>query len=429
MGLRQERVRRQAWYHPAVGQDDAMLVVGGLGLLGLGALGAWRSRGGSRSEDVEALAARCAPEAVPGIRQELGPGEVVLYRTSRSRGEAERVCEALERGEPGEAFRASKRIHPQLTGHGGDYKARLRAARQRGARPLFTTPFPSTAYFYRSHAAEAPVSWALIVPEDAVIWTNNRTYNTSGIFYSLTYPDAEVVVDARKVRRVFHLPAHRIESIGRTVKALADDNIVRGAFRHHYKDRDPELAVAARRAVVDLRLPPPDLGRPFREVPLPTAAGGVMKGQRVLLRDGQIARLRGVRELRVGPDVRRQFWRGHDQAFSASGFIEWMGSQVGLEDMALTEDWFVRPLAKGERVSRGERVATWEANRSTILRWVVGWADLLRRVLVERGEDPKVRAALGWAERDLELLSRADPPWLNGKAVERQAKDLRYGTS
>ena len=408
-------------------------------------LGGALARRGSRAGSAEGRAAACASAAGPGIQSELLPGEILVFRTSRQAAETDAICAALSRDRPAEAFRAS--VHTDIrrgmtstsiAGHGATYVQAMERAVRKGRAPLFTSPYVTTAAIYRGMSGYVvgqsraerqsvePVTWAIAVPKDAVIWTNARTYNMNGIFHLLTYSDAEEVIDARRVRKVWHVPAELVEAIARRTDDLAARYKVAGGFRGSWKDRDPDLAGAALDAVLELRVPPKNLGRPFLEAPVPVAGGMAKKGDRVLLADGQVVPIVGWTA--VDPVFRGHWYGQTHRAAVGPPFIGWGGSAWSLHDGAnLTGDLVLRVLGPKERVSRAEQVATWRANRDRLRARL--HEDLAARERqyeeMQAGKDPWLPAREIPAIRaDLLLFDRDDPPWWDPLA---HASVLRYG--
>lgn len=514
--------------------------------------------------------------AGPGIQAERRPGEMVVFRTSRSRGESMDVLRALAAGRPQDAFRASTSINPGLVGHSG-LDGRLRAAAGRGEKPVFVSPYPTVTeqyhHFDRSpqtglrpkmasltvrcegklllmlrsgavsfpgtwaspggsqdpgesgeHAARRefgeeagalplgcvlqpdgvlvdgphtgllidapadtprrwrpvlnnentdwgwfspaelmdlvllpwfawflwlhwdkifpdnpppvgflekhwyawmhqPQTWAILLPEDALIWENTRARSTLGILYSLGYCDAEFIIDANRIREIRPVDGELLAAQQAALKDLQARYMVRGGFKGVWKDKDPDIAEAARDAFVDLRLPPETLGRPFIEAPMPIpGVGGLLKGQRVLLADGQIAKINdayarafmGSRWVRLPLDT----WHTKEGAqldLRGTGVKAWAGDFVGLDNNRINPRLIVRVLDKGERVPKKARVAQWQESRDEVLNVL---SEKLRIWQEHAAEDPQGRgdrlaqaiAKLQQAISDAE--QKEVPPWL-----------------
>jgi hypothetical protein len=345
------------------------------------------------------------PVAGPGIGSTLGPDEIVVYRTSRSRPEVLAVLAAVAAGRPGEAFRASTAFAPGLVNHDSSYMARMRASVRRGEVPLFTSPYASVAYFYTRWDKGAPdfdpCMWALVVPRDAVIWTSPRVHNPNGVLHSITWSDSELVVDARRVRRVLVVDPDHAARIAAGTELLAVRDLKKvGSFKGAYRDADPELARAARDAVADLRVPPTALQRPFLEIPLPTPIGGVLRGQKVLLLDGQTVELVG----------HRVSGRGH--LFQVRGLKPW-GSHGILDPVNLPSGAILRVVAPGERLTASDRRETWLSGRASLGAMLDAEEARLRALSVGADDSwaDRIREDLEGIDADRRLLSSDVPPW------------------
>lgn len=245
-----------------------------------------------------------------------------------------------------------------------------------------------------------PETWALVLPKEAVLWEHPRVQKTEGVLYSLKYPDSEVLVDASKTHRVLWVPPEVIEPIGRRVELLEGRYSRGGGFKGSYRDTDDDIAGAALDAVLDLRVPPLKLGRAFLEVPLALPGiGGVRKGQRALLWDGQIVTLTEARVLRwedLGggtgrwQHLRPDEWNpSTDKLFLvARGLVEWAPFGSGLDRMNIDWHMIARPLEKNERVSAEEKLETWKEGRRHIETILTERANKLRR-LVGTGRDDR----------------------------------------
>lgn len=382
--------------------------------------------------------------AGPGIQKSLAPDEIVVFRTALSREESEQIAGAIQRGSLQDAFRASERIGRHITGHGRIDQI-MRGAIKRGQIPLFATPYPSTAWLYVKHGWTLasgttcePVTYALVIPESAVIWENSRAHRTQGLFYSMTYSDAEYVVDARQVRRVLVVPPELLRAIGEKVEELAGKNIVRTQHKNAFKDRDEDLAVATSTAIMDLRVPSPTLGRPFLEVPLVLPGiGGVMKGQRVLLKDGQVVTLKEARASRlVMTEAAGGRWQQLD--LDDPGAIEhlklsmskvevpWTTEGNGyvwdplLNALNLSPDLIARPVQPGERVSQQERAQTWDRYRAELGQELERELERLHVALEQErkrgdaGTPQRWEQSIPVIERAIALTKDPKPPWWGG---------------
>lgn len=508
--------------------------------------------------------------AGPGIKGTLRPDEMVVYRTSRTRAETDKVLAALASGRPQDAFRASTHVNPELTGHSG-LQGRVDAALRRGQKPLFVSPYPTVTWLYHSFVGSPlnaggppsvsitlragdrifvversaktshpetwaspggaidpgedpwqaavrefteevgglppgakvtstffdgrhtgflvdvpvatvrswrpelnwectasawmssreilsadllgpfadllvehwgtifegappdslryqqtasrrhePVTWAIIVPLDALIWENTRARQTQGIFHSLMYADAEFIIDANQIREIRWVPDEILVPIGEATKALKATQSVRGMHRNTFKDRDPALAEAARDAVTDLRMPPVQLGRPFIEVPMELpGVGGVLKNQRVLLKDGQITKLQNARAWRPGGSwnqtVELDAWQ-EDPAVSVRltgrGHKNWTPQYGPLNNDNLSWEMVERPLLKGERVSIKARRELWRKNRDEILNLIAQQSGGYKALLTDRGgSDEGLEAAITELDDLVRLAAVDTPPW------------------
>lgn len=363
--------------------------------------------------------------AGPGIRSTLRPGEVVVYRTARSREESDRVISALERGEPGAAFSASTALNQALPNH-PDMMRALGVATRRGQVPLFVTPYVSVAAGYRTEGEGAPPeergTWALVLPADAVIWRNPRALARQGVLYSLFFCDSEYLVDARRVRRVSWVPAEVVDPIAARVEELNLEHTRRRGFRDAYVDADPELARAAMDAVTDLRVPPRQLGRLFLERPMALPGRGtVQRGQRVLLLDGQVVTLRGAtanhwRPLSSGTGARERValerWDPEQDRlrFQCSALRAWAPQWSDLDRDNLDWRWIVRGLSDGERLSRAARAQAWRDNRMVMAQLLRDLGDSYERALAGH-PDPDVGRRQRDALHDLAMALPQAPPW------------------
>lgn len=395
--------------------DGRALVLGGIAGLALVSI----AQGGRGSSNAERLAATCAPAAGPGISAEVPPGHLLVYRTSRAKAETDAICAAVAAGRPAEGFRASIHRAHGISGHSKVYGDALARAQRKGKLPLFTSPYVTTAAIYRDMTgwvvgekhgdlgAMDPVTWALLVPASAVIWKSRQAEAPTSVFHALTYSDAEIVIDARQIVRVWHVPAGVVGPIHRRVEALAERLKGEGGFRNSFKDKDDALAGAALHAVFDLRIPPTELGRPFIEAPVPLPNGGeVQKGDRVLLFDGQVVTL-------VDRSANGRWYR-------ATGFSEWgktYPTSWGWDGVNLELDFVVRAVPKGGKVTMTERVAAWRQNRGRL-------RELLRARIVEmhkyvrqaeeKGDEDwanRNRATIASMEGLLPVFDRESPPW------------------
>ena len=328
------------------------------------------------------------PDIKPGQPSRLvTPGTRLVYRTARARAETIALATAKRRGvaRTWEGFRASTHMGVGLTGKGAAFARKMAAAARRGAVPLFVTPYITVAAdpgTYQSQKQDwdeeqghvprtvevEPVTYALLIPEDAVIHESSRTGQTGGILHSLTFSDAEYVIDARQVLRVWRVPPRVWYPISLLVGRWAQRLIVRGGYKGAWRDKDPDLAKRILALVLDLRPPPVRFQRPFLDVPVKTKWGPMQRDGRILLRDGTVTKIKAVREqgtARRGQNVRwsKPLW------LETANFESEVSPPVwGFRASNLDAWWVERALEPGERISRTERQAVLEKNRRAITR-------------------------------------------------------------
>ena len=270
---------------------------------------------------------------------------------------------------------------------------------RRGAVPLFVTPYVSVAAIYARRAQELtwderqgnvaveqgprePVTYALLLPRDGVLIESSRAHETQGILYSLTFDDAEYVIDARQVKRIWVVPSDLVSRIDARVQKHHFDLTRGGQFRGAYKDANPDFAEQVRADVLALREPAPEPNIPFLNRPMPSKWGPLQANTRLLLKDGSVVKLRSLREQKpvsaVGGGVR---WRRNAEVRWSKPL--WLSvakldspldfdprSVRGYNARQLDGWWGERALEPGERISKQDRALVLERNRRAIARWL-----------------------------------------------------------
>jgi len=353
----------------------------------------------AQDKTAEQIAAAHFPDIKPGQPSSLiKPGFRLVYRTARARAETIALATAKRRGaaQVWAGFRASTHTGFGLTGKSTAFQKKLNAAARRGQVPLFVTPYVSVAAdpetylsnkqdwdVERGHVRAVeevqPVTYALLIPDGAVLHEASlvRDGSSQSYMHQLTFPDSEYVIDARQVLRVWRVPSGVWRPIERLVKVWAARLIVRGQFRGNFKDKDPDLASSIIDAVMDLRAPTNLKQRPFTDVPVKTHWGNLIKGGRVMLKDGTTTVLKGVQERVAHPfsseghdhNVRwsKPLWFAVPRLESALGLLDGV---TGWSKHRLDPWWVEGALVPGATFSKAQRLATLQRNRRGIARWL-----------------------------------------------------------
>lgn len=238
-------------------------------------------------------------------------GNRIVYRYVRNPEEAAELQRALASGDPVAGFRRTTVVD----GHALSTKApKIERAAAKGAKPVFTSPYPTVAHLYSQRMASPALGdgggnlfLAIEVPPDAVIYESSRAGRTQGSAYSATFPDAEYVIDANKVVSVGVLSPEQVSLVNDHATKFTSQ--VRGTgMRGAYKDSDPQLAGANLARSQRLEPPLDNLGRAFVETPVELPNGvQFKKGDRVVLRTGATGYVTGYQELQ---DVHKQYHGG-----------------------------------------------------------------------------------------------------------------------
>ena len=238
-------------------------------------------------------------------------GNELVFRRVRSPEEAQAILESLEKGKPHEGFRTASIVD----GHALSTKApKIQAAIKKGAVPVFTSPYPTAANWYKGGA---DLFLAIEHTPEGKIYASSRAGQTQGAAYSATFPDAEHVIDARSIKNVSVLSPEQIEQIAEHEKNF-EAGVRKGAYKGAYKDVDPELARANLEAARNLSPVVKSLGRPFTEAPLEISSGlKVKKGDRVRFANGATGVLSDFREFT--PEQSTGFWKGEKHGFTLNG--------------------------------------------------------------------------------------------------------------
>jgi hypothetical protein len=238
-------------------------------------------------------------------------GNELVFRRVRSPEEAQAILDSLAKNKPSDGFRTASVID----GHALSTKSpKIQAAIKKGAVPIFTSPYPTAANWYKGGA---DMFLAIEHAPEGRIYTSSRAGQTQGAAYSATFPDAEHVIDARSIKNVSVLSPEQVGRIAEHENNF-EQGIRRGAFRGAYKDVDPELARANLQAARNLSPVVKSLNRPFVEAPVKTSSGlPVKKGDRVRLASGATGVLSGYREFT--PEQSAGFWKGEKHGFSLTG--------------------------------------------------------------------------------------------------------------
>lgn len=241
-----------------------------------------------------------APEGI--ARQVEARGNDLTYRRVRDYDEAEEMLQSLRTAKDVDAQVAAGQLvlegmeKGNLWGAGfrpasvrdGAYTRKIpiiNRAEKAGAVPVFTSPFPTVASMYEGGSN---LMVAIEYEPKGRIWRAPRVDRTEGQAYSATFVDAEDVIDARSIRRVWVLNSDQMENMPR-FRAIFDQNVSGGAFRGAYKDKDPALVAANIDAARNLERPIVRLQRPLIETPLFLENGlGIRVNQRVRLSNGTV---------------------------------------------------------------------------------------------------------------------------------------------
>jgi len=366
--LDRAKIQEATWQILEAGRDQRTLE------LDLGDLGELDIMERVQAEDaarnyLQSKATMILESARPGIQSEAKPGNVILYRTERSPKQVIPILASAEAGDLGGGFTSSV----------AHIKQKLRQladrATRRGQSPVYVSNYPSVAGFYQEWKASYPITFAMEVPESAILYTSPRAAaeagtGTQGIAYSLTFVDTELIVDAKQIERLWIVPDELIQDTITWAKSIADEHLVKGAFKNTYKDRDPELVAAAAEAIRDLRKPPASLERPFIETPVYLKDGlQIQKGDRVVLINGEVVTAKSYREAdweRFG-----KFLEPGTTAYIGTTPIKgaplsWSGL-AGYQTTEIPDTLIVKVLKKGDRITKDEIARLVAENHSTMI--------------------------------------------------------------
>ena len=258
-------------------------------------------------ENVE-MAKNRAPAGL--AREAAERGNEIVYRMVRNPEEAEAIKKAVESGNYSAGFRAAS----VRDGHALSTKLpKIESAEKKGAIPIFTSPYPTVASLYKEGAGQL---LAIEHAPEGVIYKSSRAGQTQSGAYSAQFPDAEHVIDARSVKRVYFVDEAQQANLAKHADFFRDQS-VRGAFKGAYRDRDAALVAANLERSKNLEPPVGTLGRPFVEDPIKLANGlGVKKGDKVRFTGGATGVLRTVHDLT--PAQAEQYHGGEPRMFGVS---------------------------------------------------------------------------------------------------------------
>lgn len=354
---------------------------------------------------VDAWAAALLPEATPGIQSQIPEGYTLLYRTARSSEEVKAILTAIEDGKDlGAGFRSSvAHIHAGV-------EAKAAAAEAKGMVPVFASNFPGVAGQYHDFEADLPFTFAIEVPNRAIVYKSTRAaMSTQGAAYSAYFIDTELLFDANRISRMWQVPSETIAKVTDWTKELASSQIKAGAFKNAFRDADPELAAAGAEALLDLREPPKSLGRPFLEAPMSLKEGMTLqKGDRVLLTTGDLVKVKNVTKIEPGFE---QFnggaaWRLHTDK------LKNVPDGLYMNELNVYDHQVVRIVPKGTRLPKAELDAAVQEARPRLIKTVLSHRDELVQYAMEA-------QAKGETTRFTDLSARADKltQWLSDNGL------------
>lgn len=305
-------------------------------------------------------------------------GLKLTYRFVSNRDEAVAILKGIVAGNPAEGFMAATVRGGQSS---GTKNRVIDTAERRGAVPVFTTPYPTVAQSYFDYNPRMPVNlpgvgmvfpghntedekrWgeksaiiAILFEPSGLIYQSSRTGQTQSYAYSATFPDAEYVIDARKVKEVYVLSPEQIDMLREYVDIFTN-GYTRGAYANSFRDKDPDAMKRQLENSMNLR-PIVSLGRPFSESPLVLSNGvAVMAGDRVALADGQIVTLKSVRHL--GQWGSKALKEGDGPLyFEVSGYKRWLQIDEHYykpDPGNMPADWVIAVVPKGTRLTKDMR--------------------------------------------------------------------------
>jgi hypothetical protein len=216
-------------------------------------------------------------------------GNSLVFRLIRNPEEAKAILEAVEKGTPAEGFRPASVVDGHALSTKGPKIAR---ALNKGATPIFTSPYPTVAARYKEGAN---LFVAIEHDPSGLVYESSRVKSTQGRAHSATFEDSEHVIDARSVKAVYVLTPEQvanIEASGEALKGL----VRRGMYKNAFRDKDSALAEANIESSLRFKPPVLSLGRPFVEAPVTLENGlQIQKGSKVRLQNGVVATISGYR--------------------------------------------------------------------------------------------------------------------------------------
>ncbi len=146
-----------------------------------------------------------------------------------------------------------------------------------------------------------------------LIYESSRAGKTQGSAYSALFPDSEHVIDANSIKNVSVLSPEQVSRLADHQKFF-QSQVVNGAYKNTFKDRDPDLVSANMEEARNLRAPKQSLNRPFVEAPVDIGNGLYVKqGDRVKLSNGTTGVLSGYQDLsKMDPEKRASYHNNRD---------------------------------------------------------------------------------------------------------------------
>lgn len=354
---------------------------------------------------LEQWASSLLPEAGPGIQSQVRDGYTLVYRTARSAEEGTSILTAIEEGRDlGSGFRNSVTHVREAT------RRAVAKAERAGQTAVFVSNYPSVAGFYRDWNADLPITFAMEVPNDALLYTSNRAAGfTKGFAYSATYPDTEILIDANRINRMWQVPSETMTRIGDWAQELADSQVRKTGFANAFTDADPELAKVGAEALMDLREPPKSLGRPFLEAPMSLKEGMTLtKGDRVLLSTGDLVKVKNVEAVPAGYEA---FNDGAKWRLSTDK-LKNVPDGLYMNELNVYDHDVVRIVKKGERLPKATLDQAVRDARPQLLKKVLSRRDQLQQYAMEA-------SALGQTDRVTGLIDNVNKldAWLADNGV------------
>ena len=314
-------------------------------------------------------------------------GWELVYRLVSNEIEAYDILDGMASGNVASGFKRSSEISGGHAAHTKNAAINAYKRRHPDAVTVYTSPYPTVAQIYNEQGAAFDPRWrnpqmliAIMVEESGIVYRSTRAGQTQSCAYSAVFPDAEYVIDGRQAKAAYVLSPAQIDLLGDYI-TLFYHGYTQGGFKGAYKDRDANLMCSNLANSRNLRPVIQSLGRPFIETPYILPNGeGLMAGDRVLLADGQTAKVTSASLDNVKYDGSGDKF---PDTFTVSGYNPLVLGDYKLSPTNITAEWIIRVLPKGYRVTPADVAAARSQGHQVIEQWVNNqrafWADLMRK--------------------------------------------------